>query len=713
VRGTYAYQSRSVDPNWNLLLSNRWDTARGRFGALVNLSYTQLNYLDSARFNGGFIATAGAGQVTNPAQAGFRFPDGVGVFQGQGDRSRPSANAAFQWRPNDKLEIYADALYQGFRNRGEDRILFVPLFGGGIQFSNVVLRGANAAGQQQAQSLTATGAVRPDGFQGAADGDTDTYQFGVGAIYNMGPWRFSTDLATTDSVFELSVFSYDYAFASSPVRDVNFDVGEDGGVLFNFRNFDSTNPANYIFRGFFDRRLRAAGDDIQWRGDARFDTGSSLIPDVEFGVRYTDRNGQFDNGDRYAPQEGRRLPLTVTPVSLTLNPEGFRGGDGAQLPRFVVPTRDSVREGVGDLRRLVGFAEGHPPFDPVQAFTANEKAYAAYAQLSYEFDGGIPIDGSIGLRAVKTEISVTGTSRIVGPAGVTFQAANAESEYTDYLPSVTARFRFTDQLQGRLAANKTRTRPGFADYNPGLQVDPPPAPPGPNDPPGTRPRTARGGNIDLQPIESENYDAALEYYFSPTGSATVTAFRRDVDGFIVRQRERVTDPVLGLLEIDRPVNLNATKLQGVEAAFTTFFDFDFVPMWARGFGVQLNGTYIDHDGSINGISETSYNVVGMYEQGPLSARLAYNARSEFTNVLEIGGGNPGREYTEDVSRLDFSSSYTPRENITVTFDVSNILGKPFRNFREYRDQSNRALGVYPRDVRYEETIYSLGLRFRL
>ncbi len=39
-------------------------------------------------------------------------------------------------------------------------------------------------------------------------------------------------------------------------------------------------------------------------------------------------------------------------------------------------------------------------------------------------------------------------------------------------------------------------------------------------------------------------------------------------------------------------------------------------------------------GSLEGLSEQSYNLVGMYEKGPLAIRLAYNWRSEF-NVTAI------------------------------------------------------------------------------
>ena len=37
---------------------------------------------------------------------------------------------------------------------------------------------------------------------------------------------------------------------------------------------------------------------------------------------------------------------------------------------------------------------------------------------------------------------------------------------------------------------------------------------------GTGDLTANGGNPDLKPLTSTNYDATVEYYFSPTASIT-------------------------------------------------------------------------------------------------------------------------------------------------------------------------------------------------
>ncbi|WP_294171932.1 TonB-dependent receptor, partial [uncultured Sphingomonas sp.] len=161
-------------------------------------------------------------------------------------------------------------------------------------------------------------------------------------------------------------------------------------------------------------------------------------------------------------------------------------------------------------------------------------------------------------------------------------------------------------------------------------------------------------------------------------------------------------------------------LQGAEAQFRSFFDFDFVPEWARAFGTELNVTYIDNrldappnfvdqsDVEFPDVSKWSYNLVGFYEQGPLTARLAYNYRSRYIQFFNNEPQATVGEFTKGVSRLDGSLSYTLTDNLTLAADVSNILGKPFRNYRGTIDGA-----TFPRDVRYEERVYSLGIRARL
>ncbi len=45
-RATYQEQADEIDPQFGFLLSNRWETGAGDFGALVNVSYTQTSFKD-------------------------------------------------------------------------------------------------------------------------------------------------------------------------------------------------------------------------------------------------------------------------------------------------------------------------------------------------------------------------------------------------------------------------------------------------------------------------------------------------------------------------------------------------------------------------------------------------------------------------------------------------------------------------------------------
>lgn len=714
----YADQADTSDLNGNFLISNRWQTGVGEMGLLVNGAWNRIRFLDSTREESLVMGVAQPGQTDQP---GFRFPDAVATYYGSGRRTRPSLNAAFQWRPNERWELNADLLFQGYRSRDANSYMFVPLFTGDTQFSDVTTE--PGASGEQARSFTATGGLRPDGFEGALDARTNTYQVGLGAVYRNEGFRWSADIAATDSTYEQHDANIDFALASTPVREVQFDVpGDDGGPTYSFRDFDLKDPNNFIFRGLFERNHRAEGSDVQARTDFEFAPESGFVTAYQAGLRATDRDASRRTGQRYAYWEPNGLRYTDLPVSLAYNGSGFEGDDHAPPRTWVVPTRNSVRWNLDELRAIVGFPPGDPEFAEADSFEANEQAYTAYGQIKYAFDAGsVPVDGSIGVRAVRTETELTGT----GGAG----RQTDSNSYTDVLPNASARFRFGEKFQIRVAATKTRTRPNFDQLNPATFVGTPPAVCFTDlDDPNCF-LIGNGGNPDLDPLESTNYDLSFEYYFAPTGSVILALFRRDVDGFISMTTVDVPDPDYNFVRLTRPENGGEGRMQGAEFAFQTFLDYDFVPEWARAFGVQANYTYIDAGAELGpflasslpgkppvpGVSKNAYNLVLMYERPVFSARLAYNWRSkwvqEYSQIFDPGIGAVGPTLPlvqDEYGTLDFSMNYTPFENLTFAFDVNNILGDPLTNSRQYN-----ALGdAYPRQVKYLETVYSLGVRFR-
>ena len=727
VWGNYPKQSEDFSPNAQLLISNRWDTSAGEFGALINFSYTRLHYQDSIRRHGFFIADL----------AGGRSPDWPEIHYNQADRARPSINGALQWRPSRGLEFYVEGLWQGYREDVTDNMWAQPLWGG-ASYSNIVKDGNNIISGTVNRPTACCSSTETWGFQGATKRRTDTYQFAAGGSYDAGSLRISGDLARTSSTFNLRTESVDYELNTNNFS-VDWYTGNVGGYgpTFQVVGIDPSNPAIYNYRGFFEDYLTAKGDDWQARLDFEWEPGIAAIPKIQWGVRFVDRDASAKAGAFYWNQRGRNIPFSAVPLDYQLFHPAFRGDNHKPNPiTWLAPTFNSVWSNLTQLRQFninlckCGSVDG-PPVDPTRTFNISEKSYAAYLQANYEYDleGFGTVDGAVGLRVVKTDENLSGSIR--GTTAVTPVATT--NQYTDWLPNANMRIRFSPEWQLRLAATKTRTRPTFQQLRPSIALDGPPGCPAAQ--PGCV-RTGSSGNPALKPLTSVNYDVSLEYYFSRTGFASAAVFRRDMKGFIANQQVLGgTDPETGVnLFITRPVNTNRGKIQGFEAQLSTFFDFASVPTWLRSFGVQANATYIDATaffpttGTTGGVPNTArlripdvskwtYNLVGMYEGGGLTLRLAYNYRTGFPEgALSDRGGYTLQGRGHPVSRLDWSSSYAFNDNVTVFFDWTNILGKPYKSdiVRVNYGLGGTVTGTeaFPMIVRFEETVLTGGVRFR-
>jgi TonB-dependent receptor len=758
----YPKQSEELKPNAQLLLSDRWDAGEGEFGALINFSYTRLEYQDSVRRHGFFIA----------GLEGGRSPDYPEIQYFQGDRWRPSINGALQWRPSPDLELYAEGLWQGYREELSDRLWQQPLWGGS-SYSNVVIEDGNViSGTVTNPGSCCNDRYQTQGFQGATKRNTDTFQFAVGGRYEAGPLRITGDLARTDSTFKLRAASVDYGIENENFT-VNWFTGRPGGEgpTFEVVGLDFADPANYNYRGFFERYLVAKGDDVQARLDAEYEPGFDWLPNVQAGVRFTDRDATRSDGERYWDANNRvvaaggfQIPISQVPLDYRLFRSAFRGDDLRPTPRtWLAPTFNSVRNNLSELRQFNidrGIPldpdpnrsqnnDANPPARvPTRDFSINEKTLAGYAQLKFDFQGSLPIDGLLGLRVVRTEDRIKGSQRqpntaTADPNDFIFVPLNIETEYTNWLPNLNVNVHFTQQLKLRFAATKTISRPLFDQLNPGFAVGTPNClePSNPN-----CEISGSGGNPFLRPLRSNNYDASLEYYFSSNGFASVAVFRRDMRGFIVNRRfEAEPDEATGLpVRISGPVNTNKGRIQGFEAQVSTFFDWEFMPDWARGFGAQANATYIDAKidfplfcpgdldpcqpgptapnatvvrTRIPDVSKWTFNLVGMYEQGPITLRLSYNHRTSYPEgTLDPRDGFytlQGRGRSS--GRLDWSSSYAVTDKFTLFFDWTNVLNIPFRsdivrvNYAGGQPESGEE---FPLVVRYNESVMSGGIRFR-
>ncbi|MCX9147923.1 TonB-dependent receptor [Erythrobacter sp. WG] len=705
VWGLYTRQGRKLDPNFNLLATKRWEVGDGgEFGVLINASRVEMTYLDAEISNtdflqtfrngpgGTLIADAGAGQAA-------RFPDIQRLFYRSGNRVRPSVNAAIQYKPTPDIEFYLEGLWQGFRNKIDDRLLAAELFNGAQTGSLVFREGTN---------LVRSGTVNaPAGslfsFQGATFNKTDTYQFAGGFKGTFDRLNLRVDIARTDSTFTGSTESVDRRWTGAPT--IRFDTDR---PAFEITNIDLADPSQQFFDGLFEESQRSQGDDWQFRGDLEYLVDGAFIRSIQAGVRYTDRDalrqltGRFD-------RPAALTPATALPVEFDV----FRGVNVGGTFRWAAPTYASIRENIAAIRQLVGFGPG--PAEAATLYTASEKNLAGYGQVNL---GSGDLEGTVGLRYVRVK------TRVAGPVPTGIPQIDEGSTNDNWLPNASIRFRATPEIQLRAAVAKTRTLPTFADLNPALVLGPPP--------PGgvgtdSDPRRGGGGNPFLNPFTSWNFDAAVEWYFSPTGFISLTGFHRRIDGFIQPNTFRITDPTLGVVEITGPVNTGKGRITGAELQAQAFAEFDSLPDWARGFGVQVNVTYLDAkteqpDGTgaltlqpitdqLNGVSRWNANVVAIYERYGASARLSYNDRSSFRATQQLRGDDIYVERARPAGRLDLSLSYNLTDDFAIFGDWTNITRERFR--QDFTSARNGAPAAdFVRYLRDDESTLSLGVRFR-
>jgi TonB-dependent receptor len=724
-------QSRDVSVNGNLLLSDRWQAGNGEFGALINFSYTRLHYKDSIRRNGFWIADL----------AGGRSPDYPEIHYNEGDRWRPSVNGAVQYRNGD-LELYGEALWQGYRERQLDSMWAQPLWGGG-SYSNLTFRpGTNEIVSGTVTTPGACCGVDSDawGFKGSTHRETNTYQFAAGGSYDAGPLRITADIAHTYSHFQLRTESTDYQIGTHDYTVNWYDGYPDStnGPTFQVVGLDPLNPANYQYRGFYEDYHDPKGKDWQGRVDFEYDPHLDFIPKIQWGVRYVDRDASDRAGDFYWNARYLQVPISQVPLDYEPIPTAFHGDNNPPFPTsWLAPTYSSVWDNLTAFRQfnidLLGYGSvDGPPVNPARTYAINEKSLAGYGQLNFRIGSGETFaDGILGIRAVRTRDRIQGTiNELTGASAI-----DLRNKYTDWLPNANLNVHFGPQWQLRLAATKTRTRPQFQDLNPALNLGPPVS----CNPSTTCFRFGSGGNPYLKPFTSRNLDASLEYYFSGTGLASFGVFHRNIKGFIATQSFNYPDPTSPgvTLVLTGPVNTNKAKIDGFEAQVRTFFDWDWVPSWARAFGIDANVTRINARANfyilpnfgatppspgflisapLTDVSKWAYNVTGMYERGPLSVRLSWNRRTRYPEGgFANNGGFTLQGLAHPSSRLDLSANYNINDKFSIFADWTNILPHPFHSDivrRNYDGTGNlTSTEIFPMVVRFEETVLSGGIRF--
>jgi TonB-dependent receptor len=613
-------------PQISLLASDHWETGSGgEFGALVNVAYQKRAWREDQKSAGNPTAISIGGQMVSA-------PNGATDTTTVGERERIGASVVLQWRPSDRLELYAEAHHAQFKTFQDAYQLFVTP-SGTFAPSSVTL----FSGTSDVQNITWTN-PSVSAWGSARDTIDRTTQVAIGGNWTGEALTLKSDLSYSKSYNNLF---YSVATLNGTAASLTQNLsGNTPGASVGGTNL--LNPASYTTAGMIYASRPFNGELTAAQLDGEYQFTGSFLNTLSAGIRYAQRDATDAPGQVVF---SANAPVTNVSGLFIANPYGnYLAGNPSQL-------RD-----VNAVRNALGISAVIPAGNPLGTWTIRENTQSGYLMSKFKGEH-LPLDGNLGLRAVRTREQVSGNQTDPVSGGVL--PVNLDHVYTDMLPSMNLRYELTKGLYLRGAASKTLTRPDFNQLSPSLTLN-------------QVQHTGSAGNPALQPVRADNYDVALEKYINKTTSVYLTGFLKKVDGFVTSMSNAETYNGVAY-QVSRPQNTNAADIKGVELGYQQFYDF--LPSWLSGLGLQANYTYVDSklaDSSLPlpNLSKSSYNIIGMYEKGPLSVRIAYNWRDKFMTGLVAA--TP--VYTKTYGWLDASVSYRFTDKVSLAIEGANLLG---------------------------------------
>jgi len=377
------------------------------------------------------------------------------------------------------------------------------------------------------------------------------------------------------------------------------------------------------------------------------------------------------------------------------------------------------------------------PFLPQEINPILETTKSAYGMLRFghDFEGDVRVTGNVGLRYTSTTREAAGFTTFALanystdlecatiPAGntptpfcqltpavraqvrafsngaVTPNTKSAKFEY--WLPSLNVKVALPNKLQLRFAASKTITPPDLGltrnFYNVSLNTN---ADGISNGVPGGNTTV---GNPYLKPTQSFNLDGSAEWYFAPVGSVTLALFYKELKDVATNAIVRTPFTNNGAtfeVAVATPGNSDEkAKVKGFEVSYQQFYDF--LPKPLDGFGINANYSYIDSKGvpqstlsatdpdvaagrastvdtgllPLQGLSKHNANFAAIYEKGKVSARLAYNWRSDFLLTVRDVIVPFAPIMNEATGQLDGSLFYTVNDTVKIGVQGVNLTNE--------------------------------------
>lgn len=685
AQGTYSDVSDKFEPAFSGLFSTKFFD--DRIGILVSGEYQKrtstIQAFERNNFlNRNFTVTGPpASTVVRQSPVALQYENFVV------DRSRTGLSGTVQFEVTPELVLTADALYSKLvTGRNQDFLAF-RLPTGTNAVTNPVLQGTQVVAGRANGTLTTAGQIRNE--------PSENYLYGLNAKYENDRLTLVADgyysKGTLDQTIQIitlqarSAVPGAFDFRSGPIPSLNLGT------------FDPTDIANFNVANNGVRSNRLLGLLEEWAGKLDLSYVANDYITVHAGVRYTDLHA---TSNAFRSQVTRPLS-EVTPFTGVTSRSVFLSNIPGAFPRSfltTLPTFDYV---------FTTAQAAQPNPDPNAAssllpniqrdYDLSEQTLAGYLMFSAEGEVfGMPTRANAGVRIANTRLSVDSFARL-GASNSPFTLVTDKNRFTDILPSMNIAFNVTNDFLVRIAASQTLQRASVADLAPSTFFN-------------ATNLSVTGGNAGLEAPKATQGDISFEYYTGKSSLISGALFYKDVDNFIANFTtagvDTGLDPQGRQLTFSRPENLGAAKIKGFEVGIQQFLDF--LPSPLNGLGVIANYTYSDAKDETGtplvGVSKHSYNLIGLFEKGPFSARIAYNWRDDA--VFEFSENRPS--FIGARSQLDAQFGIDLTKRIALNFQAQNLspvdsATVEFSNFNE------TALNSYA----LSERRFTVGIRAKL
>lgn len=644
LEGSYNDKTDSLSPKGSVDFSTR---ITDDFGIAGGLSYYR------RRFATDNIEAEGWAD-----EDGIVFPEKLEYRDYDVTRQRIGASLGLDWRPSDSTTLFLRGLHSRFEDSELRRRLIFDI----------------------GDALPASGSGTSAGFVSGADDDEikverdlkDRFEeqkitsISAGGKTETGPWSFRYEAAFSKASEKEDGSIDPIAFA----RD--FDDEDVLGVTFDYSRLGR--PTYQITQGsdlFFD--------PSEYEFDKIERTTLSLSRDREWSFRGDiGRVFPLATGD-FTVQAGAKARLRTKTYDLEL--DVFEDSDatladvlGRQTYRLAaidpLPGRREVRDFLsGGFDRFEVNAIDSAFESAAADYRVKEDILAGYLLGRYD-STALRLIG--GVRIERTDNDIRGNLvQLIeegGPDGddiVTVDPVRFERGYTDWLPSLSARFQASQDVILRGGIFKSVVRPGIGKIAPRFLVE--------ESDDGDR--EGEFGNPELQPYKAWNFDLSAEYYFASNAVIQLGAFYKTIDDFIVDAR--FEDGSFNGVDYDEaliPINGDKAKVKGIEFGYQQALTF--LPAPLDGLLVNFNYTYTDADGDVLGrriplpaSARHTFNAVLGYDKGPVSVRLAGAYRDGYLD--EIGAEAEEDRYIRDHFQFDISAKYRLTPNIQLFGELVN------------------------------------------